>query len=90
MLVADPTISQVQLLHRPLLLWNHLDELPASVLVLLREDDPVEVVWNAGRVGLTLDQCSIGKDGVRVVASNHIDQCSRVGRECRMDGMVVG
>ena len=41
-------------------------------------------------LGLTLDERSIGKDGVRVVASNHIDQRSRVCRERGVDRMVVG
>lgn len=90
MLVANPTTSQIKLLGHPLLLRNPLDEPPASLLVLLRKDDAVEVVWNACRVCLTLHECSIGKDTVSMVARNGIDQRSRVGRESRVDGMVVG
>ena len=85
MLVANPTTSQIKLLGHPLLLRNPLDEPPASLLVLLRKDDAVEVVWNACRVCLTLHECSIGKDTVSMVARNGIDQRSRVGRERRVD-----
>jgi hypothetical protein len=85
MLVADPTTSQVQLLCHPLLLRDPLDELPASVLVLLYKDDAIEVVWDTGRVCLALQERSIGKDAVCMVARNGIDQRSRVGRERRVD-----
>lgn len=85
MLITDPATSQIQLLRHPLLLRNLLDELPASVLVLLCKDDAIEVVWDTGRVCLALQERSIGKDAVRMVARNGIDQRSRVGRERRVD-----
>jgi len=90
MLVANPTTSYIQLPGHPLLLGNPLDESPSSILVLLREDDAVEVVWNASRVCLTLHEGSIRKDAVSMVAGDDIDQRSRVSRERSVDGMVVG
>lgn len=80
MLVTDVTASQIQLLCHSLLLGNTLNELPASVFVLLGKDDAVEVVWNPGRVCLALDEGSIRKDAVCVVARDDIDQRSRVSR----------
>jgi hypothetical protein len=87
MLIADPTTSQIQLLRHPLLFGDPLDELPSSVLVLLRKYDAVEVVWNTCRVRLTLQERSIGKHTVSMISCNDIDQRSRVGRERRVDGM---
>jgi hypothetical protein len=88
MLIANPTTSKVQLFCHPLLLRFSLDEFPTSVLVLLRKYDAVEVVWNTCRVSLTLDERSIGKHAVSMIARDDIDQCSSVGRKRRVDGML--
>ena len=90
MLVADTTASQIQLLRHSLLLGDSLNKLPTSVFVLLGKDNAVEVVWDAGRICLAFDEGSIGEDAVCMVARNDIDQRSRVSRERRMDGMLMG
>jgi hypothetical protein len=88
MLIANPTTSKFQLTCHPLLPGDPLDKLPTSVLVLLRKYDAVKVVWNSCRVRLTIHERSIGKHAVRMIAGNDIDQCSRVGRKRRVDGML--
>lgn len=90
MLVTNATASQIQLRRHSLSLGEPLDELPTSVFVLLGKDDSVEVVWYAGRIRLALDKGSVRKDAVCVIRRNDVDQRSRVSRQSRMDGMLMG